>query len=127
MACDQDLATPLHLAAASGRHGAILLIVTRLLDINQHSVRTVIDTKDRLGRTPLHYAAAFNQPQAFGILLQYEASITAVDSNGWSVAHHAARYAHIAIASTCDTCTDTRNDWQFCGNRYLAICTSASA
>jgi len=99
LAADQDGATPLHLAAATGRHGALSVLLNHLVKLVQTKAafKHILDVGDALGRSPLAYAAAFNKHQTFSLLLEYGASIIAVDHQGWSVAHHAARSAAIDI------------------------------
>ena len=48
-------------------------------------------------RTPLYYAAANGRLEACKLLLKSGARKNAVDRNGWTAVHAAARYGHVTI------------------------------
>lgn len=89
----KNYVSPLHLAAASGHHEIVRLLISRGAEVNQ---------MDILGNTPLHYAAVGNFPHSTNEILsqtQVENVITLQNEDGKTAYHLAVENkAHLAQA-----------------------------
>lgn len=77
----------------------------------------VIDARNRLGKTPLHYAVSFKQLEVMELLLRHDSDLDAADHTGMTPLHAAAMFGrasearwlleHGAQASPIDAFGDT--------------------
>jgi hypothetical protein len=58
----------------------------------------LVFSKDDIGATPLHYAAAYGQKDVAELLLASKADANAKDNNGWTPLHHAAYQGQKEVA-----------------------------
>lgn len=87
----RDGATMLHLMAMwSQRSSVEKLMRTRNPDL---------ETRDKDGSTPLHYAAQFGNSAATVVLLERGAKVVARTKSGMTALHLAIREGHVAVAS----------------------------
>ncbi|KAL2912286.1 Transient receptor putative cation channel subfamily A member 1 [Polyrhizophydium stewartii] len=86
---DDEGRSPLILAAAHG-HGSTIKALL--------GAGALIDHRDNLGCTALHYAVAANSLEALDMLLSHGANMDFVDRSGDSLLHHAIRFGHREIA-----------------------------
>ena len=86
LAADSDDVTPMHLAAYSNR-----VLALRLMVASQGRKRNVTP-RDKLGRTPLHYAAISGANESVSFLIDQGAELSAPDLKGWTPVHVAIRY-----------------------------------
>jgi ankyrin repeat protein len=85
---DEDGATPLHLAAFTGRSDLARRLLSRGADVN---------AKDSLAWTPLHYAAQQHSKELTELLIAVGADVNARNSLGRSPLHVAVQWGADAI------------------------------
>lgn len=56
-----------------------------------------VTAEDRLGKLPLHYAAAAGQAEIVTFLLKHGADVMARDHRGWTALHYAAENGHVDV------------------------------
>lgn len=84
---NKDGETPLHWAAASGN----MEMITTLLSANIKDPLADINKKNKMFRTPLHFAALFtDNSDVVSYLIINQADLNITDNNGQTVAHYAA-------------------------------------
>ena len=98
---DIDLATgsgttALHLAVSKNHYD----VVKQLIQKYHCSTRT----KDKLGRTAMHRAAAIGSQPIVRTLVDARANINAKDSDGWTPMHHALAEGHGDVAKLLREC-----------------------
>jgi hypothetical protein len=74
--------TPLHFASSSGDDSCIIALKQRIPDLN-------VDSRDRIGATPLHWAALSLNQRTIQTLIRSGANVNAVDSLGFTPLMHA--------------------------------------
>lgn len=80
----------LHIAASfPGNYYELLSVI----EVN----REEINNPDKYGRTPLHYAALGNNPEAIDLLFKYEANLYAKDNKGKTIFDYAVLTGNIAL------------------------------
>ncbi|KAJ3333472.1 hypothetical protein HDU76_007686 [Blyttiomyces sp. JEL0837] len=84
---DENLQTPLHHAS---RSGAPLSVINRLITLSQ---QTVLNQKDKWGRTPLHWASVNGHRDAVKALVEMGSDTKLVDENGEDAVEIAERRA----------------------------------
>eukprot|EP01094_Clydonella_sp_ATCC50884_P018071 TRINITY_DN3277_c0_g1_i5.p1 TRINITY_DN3277_c0_g1~~TRINITY_DN3277_c0_g1_i5.p1 ORF type:complete len:662 (+),score=132.79 TRINITY_DN3277_c0_g1_i5:69-2054(+) len=90
---DNKGCTPLHLAAGCGSVAIIEFIIQEAGD----SVIDIVDAKDKLNRTPLHFAAKQFEVNGARLLVDAGASVAVADKRGYTIAHMAAQVGSIGI------------------------------
>ena len=91
LAADSDDVTPMHLAACEGHAHITEWLALRLMVASQGRKRNVTP-RDKLGRTPLHYAAISGANESVSFLIDQGAELSAPDLKGWTPVHVAIRY-----------------------------------
>lgn len=89
---DSNDKTLLHYLAESGKED-ILRLAIESFDFN---VKEAVRSKDRVGKTPLHYAAKFGNKECFETLIENEAHFTST-INYKSELHYAARSGNFSL------------------------------
>ena len=110
---DEELWTPLHSAASSGRSPAAVALLLSLLASSKESVDLLTSGK----RTPLHYAASKGHAEIVKLLLDAGADPRAADGTGATPLHRAAGGAgsldvlRMLLAVTKPGEIDARDRW----------------
>ncbi|KAH6936882.1 hypothetical protein HPB50_024045 [Hyalomma asiaticum] len=80
---------PLHFAAQGGHLAVASILLSR--------AESQLQCVDKLGRTPLHVAAAAGKREMVGLLHSQGAEINAADNMGWTALHFAARNGYLGV------------------------------
>lgn len=80
---------PLHFAAQGGHLAVASILLSR--------AESQLQCVDKLGRTPLHVAAAAGKREMVGLLHSQGADINAADNMGWTALHFAARNGYLGV------------------------------
>ncbi|XP_075545338.1 no mechanoreceptor potential C [Dermacentor variabilis] len=80
---------PLHFAAQGGHLAVASILLSR--------AESQLQCVDKLGRTPLHVAAAAGKREMVGLLHSQGAEINAADNMGWTALHFAARHGYLGV------------------------------
>jgi ankyrin repeat protein len=82
----------LHLAARARQCNIVGMLITALAEVDRPNLMSLINAKDKGGRTPLHYACRSGRPETVALLLNAGADPSMADERGTTALHACAEF-----------------------------------